>query len=135
MALGFILGWPIKQKDVGTVSPGYCDNCRNSSMWHLMKTRRWGTIFFIPLLPLSSSDWYLVCDICGASIELDGDLPALAKETIEHTKAFANDEISEDEYWEKINVFTAALKDIDLEQLEKVQSDDIEVEEDIRGIQ
>jgi len=138
MALSFIVGWPLKEKDIGVVSPGYCDHCRNSSAWHLLKTRRWGTFFFIPFLPLGSKNWYLMCDICGAGLELEKHHVGYAKEMVEHTQAYSDGQMSEEDYFVKVDQFTTALKSFDsetLEELEDIETDEIEEEQDIRGFQ
>lgn len=110
--LGFvILGWPKREKVVGSASPGYCDNCKNQSMWLYAKTRRWVSLFFIPLIPLSRASHWLVCDICGAGMEIDKETARDAKEMVRETERCADGELPEDEYYEDVERFAATFTD------------------------
>jgi len=112
--IGFIIfGWPKKEKWYGVASPGYCDHCANQSRWHLLKTRRWFTLFFLPVCPLSTASYFLTCEICGVGIELEKSEAKEAKELVRLTEDYENHEGSEEEYVEAINEFS-----------EQVNSDD-----------
>lgn len=131
--LGFIIfGWPTKTKTIGAASPGYCDHCHNQSVWHLVKTRQWLTLFWIPVFPISTSDYYLYCEICQAGAKLHDDEVEEAKDMVEHTEAYHNRELGEEEYVEHVNQFSETLDPNATEQ--PALEADAE-SEDIRGIQ
>lgn len=99
-----IFGWPKKTKEYGPAYPLYCDHCRNDTIYHYLKQRRWFSLFFIPVLPLSRSKHYLACDVCGASLELDeNDERNLAKQATKITESYLADAMSEAEYFEDID--------------------------------
>ena len=109
--LGFIIfGWPKREKFLGTSSPGFCHHCQNEAMFGLVKTRRWFTLFWIPLLPLERADHYLVCDICGAFLELDTDTADAAKEMTEKTEMAADGRMPEEEYYAAVEDFFAEVR-------------------------
>jgi len=104
--LGFIIiGWPTKHKEKGEFALGWCERCRNKSVWHLQKRRQWLTIFWIPILPLSRANYQAVCEICGVSIELDSEETEQAKELVQKTDAYTNQQIGTDQYTESVNSF------------------------------
>lgn len=105
MALVFIIfGWPRRTKEYGPAYPLFCDHCKNDTVYHYIKQRRWFSLFFIPFLPLSRSKHYLVCDICGASLELkQKDERKLAKQASKITESYLGHEVSNAEYYEAID--------------------------------
>ncbi len=46
-----------------------CSRCQNLVTYRFVRTRRWLTYFFIPVLPLSTTD-ELLCPVCEHSIAL-----------------------------------------------------------------
>jgi len=46
-----------------------CTRCRHLVTYRFVRTRRWLTYFFIPVLPLSVTD-ELICPVCEHSIAL-----------------------------------------------------------------
>ena len=128
--LGFIIfGWPEKEKTIGEVAPGACPNCQNQSFWYLNKTRRWVTFFWIPILPLSRKTHYLVCDICGLGVEIEGEEVTDTKQLIETTEQFKKFEIEELEYVTAVNDYWAEIR------TEPVEEETETEPEKIRGIQ
>lgn len=122
--LGFVIfGWPIKSKDYGRSLPAFCDYCRNQSLYHLVKTRRWVTIFFIPIFPLERADFYATCEICESSYELsEGDAKTM-KEIREKYQKWEQGTISESELLSELETLGGELTGWDFEgqpQLEDV---------------
>jgi hypothetical protein len=72
-------------------------------MLYLWKERRWFSIFFIPIIPLSSGGYRLTCEICGAGYELSRHDYKTAKDLVTATEAWLRDEISTEEYDAKIS--------------------------------
>jgi Fe2+ or Zn2+ uptake regulation protein len=93
-----IFGWGHQTiKQYGATLPIKCPNCNNSVFLHLVQTRTWFTLFFIPVIPYESKH-YLLCEICGQGIELNGEEIDRAKELNQATSSFLSKEISEDQY-------------------------------------
>lgn len=110
--IGFIIfGWPRREKFVGSASPGYCDHCQNQTMWAHLKTRRWITLYFIPVIPLERAIHFLVCDVCGAGVEMDKAEARASKEMVKNTKQRANGSLSEEEYYEQVDAFATDFMD------------------------
>ena len=67
-----IFGWGHQtQNNYGPTLPIRCPHCNNDTFWHLVNTKVWFTLFFIPVIPYESIH-YLLCDVCGRGIRLDG---------------------------------------------------------------
>lgn len=130
--LGFIIfGWPKKSKTVGAASPGYCDRCRNQSAWYLVKTRRWLSLFWIPFLPLERANYWITCEICQASVEIEDGLVAEAKEMVERTEAYQAGELDDEQYLGYVDEFATSMTPEPSEEREL----ETESTEDIRGFQ
>lgn len=106
-----IFGWPERSKEYGVVTPEYCGHCRNEARFSLVKTRRWGSLFFIPVLPLSSADYYLVCEVCHAAAEIEDENVEDCKEMVRTTREFVKGELSNDEYNAAVQEFRAEFWD------------------------
>lgn len=81
--LGFvILGLKDRQKTIGALDRYQCPDCHNTSTWHLIKTRTWLRVFFVPVLPLAGSvSYWRTCPVCGWSIEVADEEVPTAKAT------------------------------------------------------
>lgn len=112
--LGFIIvGWPTRTKQLGTVAPGGCPHCENQSTWSLVKQRRWLTVFWLPVLPLSFASHVLVCDTCGTTIDIDGETVREAKGLIEETQDVAVGELDDATYNEHVADFWTDVNNAD----------------------
>ena len=66
-----LYGTKVKSKEIGqTKEVCSCGHCNNTSIWTLYNNRRWFTLFFIPIFPLSSTK-FLECPVCGWGIKVD----------------------------------------------------------------
>ena len=93
-----IFGWGHQtMKQYGATLPIKCSNCNNSVFLHLVQTRTWFTLFFIPVIPYESKH-YLLCEVCGQGIELTGEQIEGAKELNQATLSFLSKDISEEQY-------------------------------------
>ncbi|MUV59794.1 zinc-ribbon domain-containing protein [Halobacterium sp. CBA1126] len=60
--VGFIIfGWPKRTKEFGPSFYYTCQGCKSSNYHHYTRARRWLTIWFIPILPLGTADYYATC--------------------------------------------------------------------------
>lgn len=48
-----------------------CPNCHRAAMTSLAQTRRWFTLFFIPLFPIGAKQSIAVCGLCGFRYQVD----------------------------------------------------------------
>jgi len=109
--LFFIIGWPVRTKDYGAIQGETCPHCRNMTFHRLIKTRRWITIFFIPILPISTASYYFTCPICATGYEIDKSDVPLAKRYIPVTEAYLNEQLSEEEYHRQIEEASEGRED------------------------
>ena len=49
----------------------YCPQCDAGGDYHLMQTRRWLTLFFIPIFPVSGATHYVECQHCRGTFTED----------------------------------------------------------------
>jgi len=62
--------WKIKEE--GSINL-ICDGCQEEELM-VCSTRRWFTLFFIPVIPTSSKEYYLHCLSCENSYELENSI-------------------------------------------------------------
>jgi transcription elongation factor Elf1 len=48
-----------------------CPNCHRDAMTVAAQTRRWFTLFFIPIFPISSKQTIAQCGLCGYRYQVD----------------------------------------------------------------
>jgi hypothetical protein len=58
-----VWGRSISDKVVAT-GQFYCPSCRQHCAYALRQPRKWGTIYWIPIVPLEKSDPYVECALC-----------------------------------------------------------------------
>ncbi|WP_338729454.1 zinc ribbon domain-containing protein [Haladaptatus sp. DJG-WS-42] len=105
--LAFIIfGWSTRFKEYGATYPAACPHCSNDNYFHLLKSRRWFKLYFIPLIPLSRAAYDLVCPTCNASIRLDSRAEATqAKHLNTATTAYHNEELDVEDYSREMKAF------------------------------
>ena len=93
-----IFGWGYEtRKEYGPTMPIKCPNCNNNVFWHLLRSRIWFTLFFIPVIPYQSR-YYLLCEICSQGIELRYSQIDQIKQLNQATMSFLNHEMTEEQY-------------------------------------
>ena len=94
-----IYGWGHTTKKLhGPTMAMTCPNCNNDTWFQLWRYRKWFTLFFIPLIPYSTTH-FLSCGVCSQGMELKGDQLQQARQLNALTKGLFSEEISKDEYW------------------------------------
>jgi len=107
-----IVGWPTKVKHIGVATPAYCEHCQNNTVYHLIKTRQWLTIFWLPILPISTSSYYLECEICNANLGLEeSSTIQSAKDMVEYAESYDNGELTKAEFSNRIEAFEETVSD------------------------
>jgi len=107
--LFFLLSWPIRQKVHGPTVVVNCENCRNDTLLHLVKERRWLELFFIPVFPLGRADWLLLCEICGAGYELPREDVSGHKTASSLLERYYEGDLSSDAYRRELQDLRAQL--------------------------
>lgn len=98
----FLFGWNHQtKKDYGPTLPIKCPNCNNDVFWHLVHSRDWLTVFFVPVIPYKSKH-SLLCEVCSQGIELNDTQISKAKKLNQTTLAFFNKEITKEEYMKAV---------------------------------
>lgn len=94
-----LFGWGrVTISDEGETLPARCGHCRNEAFWHLVGTRKWFSVFFIPVFSYAPT-WSLLCPICGNGRVLENpDDIQTARNMVVLTAAFRNSDISEQKY-------------------------------------
>jgi hypothetical protein len=98
-----IFGWPKKIKDRGAAYPANCPHCHNSSYWRLLKTRRWISFFFIPMIPLGRASYHLYCPVCEVNIDVTRSDASVLKDLKSSTDEFRKGKLSENEYEQRVS--------------------------------
>jgi len=68
----FLLGVRTKAKPVGQVERS-CTKCARPTVHVAVETRRWFTLFFIPVIPLGSNH-FTKCGVCGLTTKCPREL-------------------------------------------------------------
>ncbi len=93
-----IFGWGYEtRKEYGPTVPIKCPNCNNSVFLHLVRSRIWFTLYFIPVIPYQSR-YYLLCEICSQGIELKDSQIDRIKQLNQATVSFLNQKITQEQY-------------------------------------
>jgi hypothetical protein len=93
----FIFGWNHQEStSYGPVEQHQCENCHNTEYWHLDKISKYFTLFFIPIIPYDSDNWFH-CPICKYGIKLDKDEFQNYKSIAEINSAFLEKKISDED--------------------------------------
>jgi hypothetical protein len=119
--LAFIIfGLYERSKDYGAAYPVFCSGCETSSLYHLVKTRRWFKVYFIPLLPIETSTHHLVCENCERGFALkDGEVSG-AKKAMSLTKEFYKGDMNQEEYIRRVQAQMSTLEYFEMEQSSEV---------------
>lgn len=60
----FLIGVRSKAKAIGQVQQG-CTKCARATVHTAVETRKWLTLFFIPVVPLGGNNYVVRCNLCG----------------------------------------------------------------------
>ena len=64
-AMFIIWGTREKEKELGISQQSYqCTHCNNVSNYKIFRRKNWFTVFWIPIIPLSSK-YFISCPICN----------------------------------------------------------------------
>jgi zinc-ribbon family len=71
----FLIGVRTKAKAIAQVDRP-CNKCARSTVQTAVQTRRWLTLFFIPVIPLGGPTRVVRCNLCGLTLKAAGELDA-----------------------------------------------------------
>lgn len=104
-----IFGWPRRTKEYGAAYPHRCPRCDNNSLFYLWASRRWLSLFFIPVVPLARRRFWLTCEVCGGGYKLSRSDAAAAKPLVGATRAYADGRLSRGEYTTQLRAFETEM--------------------------
>jgi zinc ribbon protein len=90
-----------KRNDHGPALPVTCPNCNNQTFYRYLTVTKWFTLFFIPVVPISSKH-YLMCPVCTRATELDRPGREHAAKLVELTTALQSGGMDADTYAERL---------------------------------
>jgi zinc-ribbon family len=70
----FLFGFRTKAKPVAQMEYS-CSKCSRSTMFTAIESKRWFTLFFIPVIPLGGSH-LIRCNLCGLTLKCSPELKA-----------------------------------------------------------
>lgn len=104
-----LVGWPRRFKHVGAAYPAVCSACDQDTYYHLVKSRRWLTLWFLPVLPLGAATWSLVCAHCERTMVIEGSEELQnAKRAADITSQHTDYVLDSEEYWPEIERLASA---------------------------
>jgi hypothetical protein len=108
-----IFGWNhTKINEYGPVQEEKCQNCNNTEAWHLKKISKYFTLFFIPVFPHDSENFYH-CPICNHGRSLSREDFMSYKEIADTNMACLEKKITEEERISKLDEIHQAKKERD----------------------
>ena len=69
----FLIGVRTKAKAIGQLDRT-CAKCARVTVQTAVETRKWLTLFFIPVIPLGGATRVVRCNVCGLTLKAAGDL-------------------------------------------------------------
>lgn len=102
-----LFGFRNRVTDKGAAVAATCPRCHNSVVLHHLHTRRWFTLFFIPVLPLGVSHRLLMCPICRWAREVPASAEPLTAEMSEITRQWQAGAMADDEYGKRVEAYWA----------------------------
>jgi len=70
----FLFGMRTKAKAIGQVERA-CSKCARPTVFTAVESKRWFTLFFIPVIPLGGSH-VVRCNLCGLTLKASPELAA-----------------------------------------------------------
>jgi hypothetical protein len=92
-----IFGYRTLLKNFGEVFKNMCAHCHNEKYWVLTRTSKWFTLFFIPIVPISST-YFLSCPVCKYGTKLNHEQVEKMKPIAEANALLTSGMISEQQY-------------------------------------
>jgi hypothetical protein len=71
----FLIGVRTKAKAIAQVERP-CTKCARNTVQTAVETKKWLTLFFIPVVPLGGSTRFVKCNLCGLTLKAVGALDA-----------------------------------------------------------
>lgn len=108
-----IVGYKTRTKDFGPSMYYKCQSCTHTTYHAYTRVRLWFTLFFIPLLPLWTADYYATCANCGHSHEIEAKADAKNyKKASKLSTNFLKDASDSDDYWPTLHSLMADCEDL-----------------------
>jgi zinc-ribbon family len=72
MGMFFLFGIRTKSKAINQIQYP-CSNCKRATVFTAMESKRWFTLFFIPVIPLGGN-FPIRCNLCGLTLKCSPEL-------------------------------------------------------------
>jgi len=72
MGMLFLFGVRTKSKPINQIQYP-CSNCKRTTVFTAMESKRWFTLFFIPVISLGGS-FLIRCNLCGLTLKCSPEL-------------------------------------------------------------
>lgn len=82
----FLIGVRTKAKPIAQVERP-CTKCARNTVQTAVETRKWLTLFFVPVIPLGGATRFVKCNLCGLTLKAVGDLDAQLAQKASAAKA------------------------------------------------
>lgn len=99
-----IFGFKGRVKDRGEAVPAACPRCHNQTFFHYVSRQRWFSLFFVPVIPISSKH-FLMCPVCSFGLALDAEGQQRAGHMAELTGQWRAGALSEESYRSSVEAF------------------------------
>jgi len=71
----FLIGVRTKAKPIAQVERP-CTKCARNTVQTAFETKKWLTLFFVPVIPLGGATRFVKCNLCGLTLKAVCDLDA-----------------------------------------------------------
>jgi hypothetical protein len=103
-----IFGFGDDATDFGPAAPSTCPKCHNIVYLHHVRSERKFSLYFVPLVPISSNE-YLVCPICKNALPLAPEQIGTVRHMHGATNAYRQHRLDPNTYQVEVERFWSAL--------------------------
>ena len=100
-----IWGFRNKFHDHGPTIAATCPRCHNSVVLSHVQTRRWFTVFFLPLIPLGKGKRVLMCPICRWGRDVPKEAEGMTAEMVDITHQWQSGGLTDDAYGQRVAAY------------------------------
>jgi hypothetical protein len=100
-----LFGFRNRINDRGATIAATCPRCHNSVVLHDVHSRRWFTLFFIPVLPLGRARRVLMCPVCRWGRDVAKQADALTTEMAGITREWQAGGMADDAYGQRVDAY------------------------------
>jgi uncharacterized protein YbaR (Trm112 family) len=103
-----IFGFGDQAQDYGPAAPATCPNCHNIVYLHHIRSERKFSLYFVPLVPISSNE-YLACPICKHALPIRREQQGLVRHMHAATNAYRQRRLDPNTYQAEVERFWGSI--------------------------